>query len=63
MLKVTLASDITKRITFDVNQVINPTLAIRMDGMVQDADVSERNYTTDNRDGLGGASSGRRTAI
>ncbi len=27
------ASDATKRFTFDVNQVITPTLAIRMDGM------------------------------
>ena len=51
----TFASDMTKRITFDVNQVINPTLSIRMDGMAQGADVSERNYTTDNRDGFGGA--------
>ena len=33
------ASDATKRVTFDVNQVINPTLAIRMDGMWQNADV------------------------
>jgi len=45
----TLASDETRRITFDVNQVINPTLAVRMDGMWQNADVSERNLTTDNR--------------
>ena len=51
----TLASDDTKRFTFDVNQVISPTLAIRMDGMGQDADVSERDFTTDKRDGLGGA--------
>ncbi len=43
------ASDATKRVTFDVNQIITPTLAIRMDGMWQNADVSERNYTTDNR--------------
>jgi catecholate siderophore receptor len=43
------ASDFTKRVTFDVNQVVTPTLAIRMDGMWQIADVSERNYTTDDR--------------
>jgi catecholate siderophore receptor len=43
------ASDFTKRVTFDVNQVITPTLAVRMDGMWQIADVSERNYTTDDR--------------
>ncbi|HTV31061.1 MAG TPA: TonB-dependent receptor [Xanthobacteraceae bacterium] len=45
----TLATDDTRRITFDVNQVINPTLAVRMDGMWQNADVSERNFTTDDR--------------
>jgi catecholate siderophore receptor len=43
------ASDFTKRVTFDVNQVITPTLAVRMDGMWQIADISERNYTTDDR--------------
>jgi catecholate siderophore receptor len=51
----TLASDDTKRITFDVNQVINPTLSVRMAGVGQDADVSERGYTNDKRDGLGAA--------
>jgi catecholate siderophore receptor len=45
----TLATDDTRRITFDVNQVINPTLAVRMDGMWQNADVSERNFATDDR--------------
>jgi catecholate siderophore receptor len=44
-----LASDNTKRVTFDVNQVISPTLAIRMDGMWQNANVSERDFTTDDR--------------
>jgi catecholate siderophore receptor len=43
------ASDYTKRVTFDVNQVISPTLAIRMDGMWQNADISERDFTTDDR--------------
>src|SRR3984885_417761 len=43
------ASDFTKRVTFDVNQVITPTLAVRMDGMWQIADISERNFTTDDR--------------
>jgi catecholate siderophore receptor len=43
------ASDGTKRVTFDVNQVITPTLAVRMDGMWQIANVSERNFTTDDR--------------
>ncbi len=45
----TLASDNTKRVTFDVNQVISPTLAIRLDGMWQNANVSERDYTFDDR--------------
>jgi catecholate siderophore receptor len=51
----TLSSDQTKRITFDVNQVIDPTLSVRFAGVAQDADVSERNFTTDKRDGLGAA--------
>ncbi len=44
-----LASDNTKRVTFDVNQVISPTLAVRLDGMWQNANVSERDYTFDDR--------------
>jgi catecholate siderophore receptor len=44
-----IASDFTKRVTFDVNQVITPTLAVRTDGMWQIANVSERNFTTDDR--------------
>jgi catecholate siderophore receptor len=43
------ASDNTKRVTFDVNQVISPTLAIRVDGMWQNANISERDFTTDDR--------------
>ncbi len=53
--ETTFASDQTKRITFDVNQVIDPTLSVRFAGVTQDADVSERNFTTDKRDGLGAA--------
>jgi catecholate siderophore receptor len=45
----TFASDATKRVTFDVNQVITPTLAVRMDGMWQIANISERDFTTDDR--------------
>ena len=40
----TFATDGTKRVTFDVNQVINPTLAVRLDGMWQNANVAERDY-------------------
>ncbi len=45
----TFAGDGTRRITFDVNQVINPTLAVRMDGMWQNAGVAGRDFTTDDR--------------
>jgi catecholate siderophore receptor len=47
----TFGTDATKRVTLDVNQVISPTLAVRVGGLYQDADVAGRNYTTDNRDG------------
>lgn len=43
------AGDGSRRVTFDVNQVISPTLAIRMDGMWQNAGVAGRNLTTDDR--------------
>lgn len=45
----TLASDGTRRVTFDVNQVINPTLAFRADGLWQNAGVAGRDLTTDDR--------------
>ena len=35
--------------TLDVNQVISPTLAVRFDGLYQDANVAGRNYVTDDR--------------
>src|SRR5580693_204048 len=47
----TIAGDGTRRVTMDVNQVISPTLAFRIDGMYQNADVAERNFTNDNRGG------------
>jgi catecholate siderophore receptor len=47
----TLAGDGTRRITFDVNQVVSPTLAVRMDGLWQNAGVAGRNFTTDDREG------------
>ena len=49
--ETTIAGDGTRRVTFDVNQVINPTLAIRVDGMWQNANVAERNDTYDDRGG------------
>ena len=50
-MDTTLGTDATKRITLDVNQVINPTFAIRAGGMFQDAGVAGRNDTTDDRSG------------
>ena len=47
----TLAGDGTRRITFDVNQVVSPTLAVRMDGLWQNAGVAGRDFTTDDREG------------
>ncbi|MBH5367087.1 TonB-dependent receptor [Bradyrhizobium glycinis] len=42
-------TDMTKRVTLDVNQVIDPTFAVRVGGLFQDANVAGRNYVTDNR--------------
>jgi catecholate siderophore receptor len=50
-MDTTFATDGTKRVAIDVNQVISPTLAVRAGGLFQDAGVAERNYTTDDRDG------------
>ena len=47
----TFGTDPSARVTLDVNQVINPTLAIRAGGVFQDAGVEGRNYTTDDRGG------------
>ncbi|MEO6839907.1 MAG: TonB-dependent receptor [Bradyrhizobium sp.] len=50
-MDTTFATDRTKRVTLDVNQVISPTLAIRAGGLFQDAGVEGRSYTTDDRGG------------
>ncbi len=50
-MDTTFATDSTKRVVLDVNQVISPTLAIRAGGLVQDAGVAGRSYTTDDRSG------------
>jgi len=47
----TIAGDGTRRVTLDVNQVISPTLAVRLDGMWQNANIAERNDTYDDRGG------------
>ena len=45
------ATDDTQRVTVDVNQVINPTLSVRVDGMWQNANVAGRDFTFDDRGG------------
>jgi len=42
-------TDATKRLTVDVNQKISPTLAVRLDGLFQEANVAGRNYVFDDR--------------
>jgi catecholate siderophore receptor len=51
----TLGTDRTKRITVDINQVISPTLSIRMGGLGQDAGIAGRDVVYDNRYGGFGA--------
>src|SRR3954470_7536783 len=47
----TFGTDMTKRVTLDLNQVISPTLAFRAGGLFQDAQVAGRDYVTDKRNG------------
>lgn len=42
-------TDQTKRVTLDVNQVIDPTFSVRTGGLFQDANVAGRDHVTDNR--------------
>ncbi|MBC9879169.1 TonB-dependent receptor [Bradyrhizobium sp. INPA01-394B] len=44
-------TDKTKRVTLDVNQMINPTFAVRAGGLFQDAGVAGRDFVTDDRSG------------
>lgn len=50
-MDTTFGTDQTKRVTLDVNQVIDPTLAIRAGGLFQDANVAGRDFVKDNRNG------------
>ena len=50
-MDTTFGSDQTKRVTLDVNQVVDPTFAIRAAGLFQDANVAGRDRVKDNRDG------------
>jgi catecholate siderophore receptor len=54
-VETTYGTDQTKRITFDINQVVSPTLSLRTGGLYQDAEVAGRNYVTDDRWGAFGA--------
>jgi catecholate siderophore receptor len=47
----TFGTDQTKRITFDVNQVLSPTLSVRAGGLAQGAHVAGRDFATDDRYG------------
>jgi catecholate siderophore receptor len=44
-----LGSEVSNRITVDANQVISPTLSLRLSGMFQEADVAGRKYVFDDR--------------
>src|ERR1700761_1929452 len=50
-MDTTFSSDPGERVTLDVNQVINPTLAVRAGGVFQNSDVAGRSYMTDDRGG------------
>jgi len=47
-------NDSTRRGTVDINKAISPVLDVRLNGMVQYADVAGRDFTTDNRWGVAG---------
>jgi catecholate siderophore receptor len=51
-MDTSFGTDKTKRVTLDVNQVINPTFAVRAGGLFQDAGVAGRDYVTDDRSGF-----------
>jgi catecholate siderophore receptor len=48
-------TDGMKRVTLDVNKVVSPILAIRANGMFQNAGVAGRDFVTDNRNGASGS--------
>ena len=43
------ATDGTKRVTVDINKVINPLLSVRVGGLFQDGEVAGRKFITDDR--------------
>ena len=46
-----LGTDDTKRVTLDLNQVVSPALAIRVNGLYQEANVAGRKFVFDDRAG------------
>jgi catecholate siderophore receptor len=50
-MDTSFGTDATKRVTIDVNQVLSPSLAVRVGGLFQDADVAGRDYVKDDRNG------------
>jgi catecholate siderophore receptor len=50
-MDTSFGTDQTKRVTIDVNQVISPSLAVRVGGLFQDANVAGRDYVKDDRNG------------
>ena len=54
-IETQLGSDQTKRLTIDINKAISPILDVRVNGLVQGANVAGRDFTTDNRNGVAGA--------
>jgi catecholate siderophore receptor len=54
-MDTTFGTDMTKRVVLDVNQVINPTLAVRAGGLFQEAGIAGRDRVRDDRNGGFGA--------
>jgi catecholate siderophore receptor len=50
-MDTTFSTDPGSRVVLDVNQVINPTLAIRAGGLFQKSSIEGSNYATDDRGG------------
>lgn len=48
-LNATIGSDLTRRVTADINRVITPEFAVRANVMWQNADVAGRDFVFDNR--------------
>ena len=46
-----IGTEVTGRLTFDVNSVVSPRVAFRFNGLVQDGEVAGRNEVFDNRYG------------